>query len=214
MVNIVLKGNSLFMPRLVFRYGTMGSAKTAHLLMMAYNLESKGKCVCVVKPRLDTRFGQNTVVSRVGISRDVDLLITDDTLDALQTHRTSAAIFVDEAQFLNAHQVEALRALAQNVDVFCYGLRIDYRGFLFEGSRRLCELADNLEEIDTTCSWCHDKAMISAKYTMSREGAEERVRVIKDGSDAPDLGAEDKYTALCWACWQNGSAVQNGGANK
>lgn len=189
------------MPRLVFRYGTMGSAKTAHLLMNAYNLESKGKNVCVTKPAIDTRFGELTVESRVGIKRDVDVLLTGANLDVLQQYTTSYAIFVDEAQFLSAEQVDALRALTSEVDVFCYGLRTDYRGVLFDGSRRLCELADELEEIETTCSWCHNKALFSAKYSLTHENGEERIRIVREGSDAPDLGAEDKYTALCWSCW-------------
>ncbi len=191
------------MPKLYFRYGSMNSAKTANMLMMAFNYESKRQQVVLVKPRLDNRFGEAAlVVSRVGLSRDADLLVGTET--DLLLAITSAfdvtslgCVLVDEAQFLKPAHVEQLRHLASSVNVFCYGLSTDYRGYLFPGSKRLFELADTIEETKTSCTQCPAKATINAKFSVVN-GVRE---VVKEGSTEPDLGSEDKYAALCWQCW-------------
>lgn len=194
------------MPKLVFRYGTMNSAKTANLLMMAYNYESKRSSVCVVKPKLDVRFGDDWVASRIGLRRHADVLVEPDTcvesaiVSFQKEHDIAqlAAVLVDECQFLSKAHVEALRRVALTVNVFCFGLRTDYRSYLFEGSRRLMELADTIEEVKTTCTSCMHKAVITAKFEISNSGEQ---RLIVDGSAEVDLGAEEKYTSLCFRCW-------------
>ena len=193
------------MPSLVFRYGTMNSAKTANLLMMAFNYESKQTRVCIVKPRLDTRFGTCMVSSRVGLERRADVLLHADTCVEAEVrafresdNRPLAAILVDECQFLSAAHVDALRRLTQFVNVFCFGLRTDYRSCLFEGSRRLMEIADTIEEVKTTCTACQRKAVITAKFEVDNAG---RHHYLAGGSDQVDLGAEEKYTSLCFWCW-------------
>lgn len=204
---------SAIMPKLVFRYGTMNSAKTANLLMMAYNYESKRSHVCVVKPQIDDRFGSNFVTSRVGLQRQADVVLTDDMCveSAIQRFQDEngmghlAAVLVDECQFLRASHVEALRRVALHVNVFCFGLRTDYRSFLFEGSRRLMELADTIEEVKTTCTSCMHKAVITAKFELNNAGQQ---RFLVDGSAQVDLGAEEKYTSLCFKCWHEKTSAR------
>lgn len=194
------------MPSLVFRYGTMNSAKTANLLMMAFNYESKQSRVCVIKPWLDTRFGTCMVTSRVGMERRADVVLGEKScveaevraFQAADKDRPLAAVLVDECQFLSAAHVDALRRLTQFVNVFCFGLRTDYTSSLFEGSRRLMEIADTIEEVKTTCTACQKKAVITAKFEIDNAG---RHRYVRGGSAQLDLGAEEKYTSLCFWCW-------------
>lgn len=192
------------MPKLYFRYGTMNSAKTANLLMMVHNYESKRSRVCVIKPSVDVRFGNEFVASRAGMQRKADILLEPDTcVEAAfrafeQDGPVVHAVLVDECQFLTSQHVEALRLIALRINVFCFGLRTDYRSVLFEGSKRLLELADCIDEVKTTCAHCVHKAVITAKFQIDENQV---VHFIVQGSDQPDLGAEDKYTSLCYACW-------------
>ena len=129
------------MPKLNFRYGVMNSAKTAELLMMVHNMESKGKAVVVIKPGVDTR--NACIQSRLGMTRVPDIVALEDSdvhaivMLMMAVSPNVSAVFVDEAQFLTAAHVEQLRELSIEVNVFCYGLRTDYRGVLFAGSKRL-----------------------------------------------------------------------------
>lgn len=173
--------------------------------MMVHNYESKRSRVCVMKPRIDVRFGSEFVASRIGIQRKADILLESTT--CMQTAFTEFeqqgqpvhAVLVDECQFLTAEHVEALRHIALRINVFCFGLRTDYRSFLFEGSKRLMELADCVEEVKTTCTLCTHKAVITAKFQLDEHGVQ---HFLVEGSDQPDLGAEEKYTSLCYACWR------------
>ena len=106
-------------------------------------------------------------------------------------------MLVDEAQFLSEKNVEALRALTKQIPVICYGLRTDYRSRLFTGSKRLLELADVIEEIKTICVKCDRKAIINSKFYTDNVN---RI-IVRDGSEEPDLGAEEKYQPMCWKCW-------------
>lgn len=192
------------MPKLYFRYGTMNSAKTANLLMMVHNYESKRSRVCVIKPSLDVRFGNEYVTSRVGMKRKADIVLEPTTCVATAFTAFEGqgpavhAVLVDECQFLTSQHIEALRLVALRINVFCFGLRTDYRSFLFDGSKRLLELADCIEEVKTTCTSCVHKAVITAKFQIDENMMQ---HFVVDGSDQPDLGAEDKYTSLCYACW-------------
>jgi thymidine kinase len=163
------------MAKLYFRYGTVGSAKTLNLLAVAHNYQQQGKIVVLIKPKLDTRFGANAIKSRAGLEKDAHLLVTDDTVLDRSDFRDVACVLVDEAQFLSAAFVDQLRAitLELNVPVICYGLRTDFRTQLFEGARRLLEVADAVEEVKTTCYFCNRKAVF----------------------------VEDKYLPVCAACY-------------
>lgn len=209
------------MPQLHYRYGTMNSAKTASLLMMAYTYESKPNHhnrVCVMKPHIDTRFGSEFVASRMGLRRKADVVLDSTTcaeaafkqFEAADSSAPVAVVLVDECQFLTVEHVEAFRRIALRVNVFCFGLRTDYRGYLFPGSRRLMELADTIEEVKTTCTMCAHKAIITAKFFVNAVGKHE---FIVNGSDQPDLGAEDKYTALCFSCWHQATTAGDRDAN-
>lgn len=185
--------------KLYFRYGCMGSSKTSNLLMVAHNYQSQLKKVCLLKPSIDTRYNSSKIVSRIeGIEKDVDILINDDT-DLLSEIDTTNlyCILVDEAQFLLDKHIEQLRALTKLVPVICYGLRTDFTGHLFTGSKRLLELADTIEEIKTICTVCNRKAIINAKYHINNNTK----NIIKNGDCIIDIGDEDKYIPLCWICW-------------
>ena len=178
------------MAKLYFRYGTVGSAKTLNLLAVAHNYERQGKPVVVMKPAVDTRFGTSKVASRAGLDREADLLLEADTEVPPGLLDSCNCILVDEAQFLSAFVIDQLWEItnSRNIPVICYGLRTDFRTHLFEGSRRLLELADSIEEIKTTCADCNRKAVFNLK---SVDG--------KPTLDGPSrtLGCEELYLPVC-----------------
>ena len=192
------------MHKLTFRYGTMNSSKTAQLLMVAHNYISQNKKVCLVKPMVDTRFSNDCIVSRAVQKKKVDLLL-DKSCDSLKflSGKKYKAILVDEAQFLSKENVDALREITEEYPVVCYGLRTDYMGNFFEGSRRLMEISDSIEEIKTVCVDCDKKATINAKFYIENQ----RKIIIKTGESSIDLGAEEKYQPMCWRCWSKAKSL-------
>lgn len=184
------------MAKLYFRYGTVGSAKTMNLLAVAHNYRNQNKEVLLIKPKLDTRFGDQVIQSRSGLMMDADLLVQDDTVLDVKMIESYNCLLVDEAQFLSEELIDQLRDISSNynVPVICYGLRTDFCTNLFAGSKRLLELADAIEEIKTTCAFCNKKAIFNLKLSNG-------VPTI----DGPivDLGAEEKYLPACSQCYQN-----------
>ena len=192
------------MPKLYFRYGTMGSSKTANLLMVAHNYEQQGKEIIIIKPSIDTRDGIKNVSSRTGLHREADIILDKKTnllveVTEITEKKNINCILVDEAQFLTKLNVEELRFLTNKIPVICYGLRTDYLTNTFEGSLRLLELADRIEEIKTTCFYCNDKAIINAKYCTGINN--KSVFIVKKGSSAPEIGCDEMYLSMCWHCW-------------
>lgn len=180
------------MAKLYFRYGAMGSSKTANALMVKYNYEERGQRVLIAKPATDTRNGTHTVYSRCGLESECVLFheITEDMLSGI------GCLIVDEAQFLTKAQVEFLVHIVDDlgVPVVCYGLRADFRGDLFEGSMWLLAWADTIEEVKTIC-WCGKKAIWNARFDENG--------IIKEGEQVV-LGANEKYTSLCRKHWREG----------
>ncbi len=179
------------MAKLYFRYGTVSSAKTLNLLAVAHNYERQGKSAKVLKPVFDTRFGAKDVTSRAGLQREAHLLIREDTFIDPADFEGCHCVLVDEAQFLSARHIDQLRDLTRvaSVPVICYGLRTDFRSKLFEGSRRLFEIADAIEEVKTTCAFCNRKAVLNLK---SLDG-EPTV-----AGPSKQLGAEELYLPVCY----------------
>ncbi len=178
------------MAKLYFRYGAVSSAKTMNLLAAAHSYQAQERKVLLVKPALDTRFGTERIQSRSGLNKKADFLVGDRQTIPRSMLKTVDCILVDEVQFLQAEFIEHLRLLSieEDIPIICYGLRTDFRGFLFEGSKRLLELADAIEEIKTQCAFCNRKAIFNMK--------------LKDGVptvDGPviDLGTEEKYLPTC-----------------
>jgi thymidine kinase len=193
------------MPTLSFKYGTMNSSKTANLLMKAYNYLSKDKKVFLIKPEIDVRYNQDSINSRAVKSMKADLMLSADEEDIQKyVEEGTICILVDEAQFLSVKNVESLRKISKTIDVICYGLRTDYKSNLFEGSKRLFELADKIEEIKTICVSCNKNAIINSKFITKDQ---EKI-IIKSGSDKPDLGAEEKYQPMCWDCWDKSEPIK------
>ena len=189
------------MPKLYFRYGSMNSSKTANLLMVAHNYEMQNKKVIIVKPKIDDRFGENIVKSRCGIQKPATI-IADKNFNFLENElyikyknsEFSIDIYlIDEVNFLTESQIDQLRIISIDIPVIAYGLRTDYKTKLFPASKRLMEIADSIEEIKTICNFCTKKAIINMKHLNGKK--------IKDGSDEPELGSEEKYLAVCWKCW-------------
>ena len=178
------------MAKLYFRYGTVSSAKTLALLACAHTYEVQGNKVVVIKPDFDVRFGKTTVASRAGLSREADILVKADTVLPAEAFNDCQCVLVDEAQFMSTFMIDQLREVAttRGVPVICYGLRNDFRSELFEGSKRLFELADSLEEIKTTCAFCNKKAVFNLK---SVDGMP-----TISGAQVT-LGAEEMYLPVC-----------------
>lgn len=183
------------MAKLYFRYGTVGSAKTLNLLAVAHNYQQQNKRIALFKPSLDVRFGQDLIRSRSGLEKQADLLLKSESVIPAHVAEGCQCILVDEAQFLSAFVIEQLRRIATdlNVPVICYGLRTDFRGKLFEGSKRLLELSDSVEEVKTTCAFCNRKAMFNLKL----QGGLPTL-----GGPNIDLGAEEKYLPACSTCYK------------
>ncbi len=182
------------MPKLYFRHGTVGSAKTLNLLAVAHNYRQQGKQVRLLKPALDTRFGQERITSRAGLSQKADLLLEQDTKLDPQDFSGVHCILVDEAQFLSEQLIEQLRDLTRSirVPVICYGLRTDFKSCLFPASRRLMELADSIEEIKVTCAFCNHKGVLNLKQV---DGVP-----VREGQSV-ELGAEELYQPACYSCY-------------
>jgi thymidine kinase len=183
-----------YVAKLYFRYGTVGSAKTLNLLAVAHSYEQQNKRVLVIKPALDNRFGEATVKSRAGLSRDADLLVNPNSTLSPDICRDIHCILVDEAQFLSSAVIEQLRRFSVELDipVICYGLRQDFRTKLFEGAQRLFELADEISEIKTTCYFCNRRALFNLKL---RDG-----QPTLEGPSI-ELGAEERYLPACAGCY-------------
>lgn len=181
------------MAKLYFRYGAMGSSKTANALMVKFNYEDRGKRALLLKPSVDTRDGERVVRSRTGL--EAECVLTSE-LDSINIYDYDAVI-VDEAQFLTEDEVLRLVHIVDSIGipVMCYGLRADFKGDLFTGSHALLRFADSIEEIKTVC-WCGKKAISNARLN-------DHGRVIKDGEQIV-LGGNDRYIALCRKHWMTG----------
>jgi thymidine kinase len=179
------------MAKLYFRFGAMSSAKTLNLLATAHSYESQGKSVLVMKPKMDTRFGEATVQSRAGLDRAADVLLTKDSTFSEESVAGTSCILVDESQFLHPTVIERLRdvSTSMSIPVICYGLRTDFRARLFPGAKRLMELADSIEEVKTTCAFCNRKAIMNLK---SVNGV-----ATMDGPTVC-LGCEEMYVPACY----------------
>lgn len=188
--------------KLYFRYGTMGSAKTALLLTTAYNFEERHMHYMCLKPVVDTRESKNVIRSRIGIERECGWIYRDTDLYDLAVKlfaRDGKLIdwfLIDEAQFLTAEQVDQLSRVVDEFgsNVVCYGLRTDFQTHLFEGSRRLFEIADTIDEIKSTCN-CGHKTIVNAR--IDGDG-----RFVEEGAQV-EIGGDDRYVAVCRKCWRN-----------
>ena len=184
------------MAQLYFKYGAMGSSKTANALMTRFNYEERGQQTLLVKPRLDTRDGDHMVASRIGLKYPCIYFDELQKLTIMELQQ-NACIIVDEAQFLTHDEVMYLVYIVDDLDipVICYGLRADFKGDLFPGSEALLVMADKLEEVKTIC-WCGKKAIFNARFDSTG-------KVVKEGAQVV-LGANDQYIGLCRKHWRAG----------
>lgn len=192
------------MAKLYFKYGAMGSSKTAQALITKFNYEERGMKVWLIKPALDTRDGKSTIKSRIGLSAECDIVAEDADLYALYetAHGSADVIIADECQFFTAAHVDALRRLVdeRNIPVLCFGLRTDFLCHLFPGSKRLFEVADSIAEIKTICD-CGAKATVNARL-------DESGKIVTEGAQVL-LGGNDRYIAMCHKCWRAKIKKQN-----
>lgn len=182
--------------KLYFRYGAMGSSKTAQALITKFNYEERGMKVWLIKPALDTRDGESVLRSRIGLEAKADALNAEfDIFEAFSSNQKSDVIIADEAQFFTTEQIDQLRRIVDELDipVLCYGLRTDFLTHTFEGSKRLMEIADSISEIKTICE-CGKKAIVNARI-------DENGKIITSGGQIM-LGGNDSYIAMCHACWK------------
>ena len=187
------------MAKLYFKYGAMGSSKTAQALITKYNYEENDMKVWLIKPSADTRDGAATLRSRIGLEAKVEVIPPEvDIYARFLGSRVSRCdvIIVDECQFMTEKQIEQLRTIVdeQKIPVLCFGLRTDFLTRLFPGSRRLMELADVIEEIKTMCD-CGAKATVNARIS---DGY-----IVTEGAQVV-LGGNDSYIAMCHRCYING----------
>ena len=188
--------------KLYFRYGTMGSAKTAMLLTTAYNFEERNMDYLCMKPVIDTRESKSVIRSRIGIERHCEWIYADTDLYAFAKSkfkhdgRITDWFLIDEAQFLTTAQVDQLSRIVDDfgTNVVCYGLRTDFQSRLFEGSKRLFEIADTIDEIKSTCT-CGHKTIVNARIDANGE-------IITEGAQV-EIGGDDLYVAVCRKCWRN-----------
>lgn len=190
--------------KLYFRYGTMGSSKSARLIMDAFEYREREEEVIAFKPVTDVRSGSGLIESRTGMSLEcVDIGLEDNlfntVLNSIQNGHRIACIFVDESQFLTFTQVVQLRTIVDviGIPVMCYGLKSDFRGDLFEGSKALFEYANRFEEVKTICRVpdCKKKAMFNVRF---KNGKPVFVgRQVKIGDTATALEDEEYYVVKC-----------------
>lgn len=183
------------MAKLYFKYGAMGSSKSAQALITKFNYEELGMKVWLIKPSVDTRDGAEIIKSRIGLEQRAQIILPeDDITEKFEEHSDLDVIIADECQFLTPEQIDQLRWLVdeRGIPVLCFGLRTDFLTHLFPGSRRLFEVADSLTEIKTVCS-CGHKATVNARIANGR--------VVTEGAQV-FLGGNDSYVAMCHRCWK------------
>ena len=187
------------MAKLYFKYGAMGSSKTAQALITKYNYEENDLKVWLIKPSADTRDGAAILRSRIGLEAAVEVIAPEVDIYARflgGKARRSDVIIVDECQFLTEKQIDQLRTIVDehNIPVMCFGLRTDFQTRLFPGSRRLMEVADTIQEIKTICD-CGAKATVNARVN---DGY-----IVTEGAQVV-LGGNDSYIAMCHKCYVKG----------
>lgn len=186
------------MAKLLYKYATMNSGKTIDLLRTAYNYEENNGKVLIIKPKVDTK-GDNKITSRIGLEREVDYLVCydDELFDLFKGKLDNIdAILVDEAQFFSKKQIDDLSTITRvmKIDVICYGLRVNFRGELFEGSKKLFEVADSIDELVTLC-----KCKKPARFVGRKEDSEFKIdgpEILIDGSVK-----NVEYVPLCKDCY-------------
>ena len=188
------------MAKLYFKYGAMGSSKTAQALITKYNYEENDMSVWLIKPSADIRDGAGILRSRIGLQANCEIMTPDTDvhkLFSLTRKNKCDVVIVDECQFMTPEQIEQLRAIVDdyNVPVICFGLRTDFQTKLFPGSMRLMELADKIQEIKTICD-CGTKATVNARIDCDGHIVTEGAQVV--------LGGNDSYIAMCHRCYIRG----------
>ena len=184
------------MAKLYFKYGAMGSSKSAQALITQFNYEELGMSVWLIKPSVDTRDGADIIKSRIGLQRSAQIINHEQNIPGeyakLEKHDV---IIADEAQFFTPEQIDQLRGLVDDEDipVLCFGLRTDFLTHFFPGARRLMELADSITEIKTVCE-CGRKATVNARIDGTG-------RIVTEGAQV-FLGGNDSYIAMCHKCWK------------
>lgn len=194
--------------KLYYFYGTMNCGKSMILLAKAYNFQERDIPFLIIKSRIDTRDGKDTIHSRslgdrecVGVDPKDNVLKVVET-EMLQQQKNFKWVLVDEAQFLTEKQVDELTEIVDkhNINVMCYGLRTDFKTHLFPGSKRLFEVADTIEELKSTCS-CGAKNIYNARIDMYGE-------IVLEGKQV-EVGGEDKYMSMCRKCYKNKKIIKN-----
>lgn len=189
------------MHKLYFKYGVMGSSKSAQALMTKFNYEQKGFRVLLLKPSIDNRDDNGTVrmvSSRIGLKSEC--IVFNDSLNLYEFYKEEDkkkkidVLIIDEVQFCREEQIDQCQRIADCIPVLCYGLKTNFKGHLFEGSKRLLEIADSISEIKSICK-CGFKAIMNAKLV---NGV-----VVTDGNEI-DIGGDEKYEAMCYSCWVKG----------
>ena len=188
------------MAKLYFKYGAMGSSKTAQALITKYNYEENGLQVWLIKPSADTRDGAQILRSRIGLEAQVQAISPEqDVLELFRATRLGRCdvIIVDECQFMTTANIDQLREIVNEYDipVMCFGLRTDFQTRLFPGSLRLMEVADTIQEIKTICD-CGAKATVNAR--IDGQG-----HIVTQGAQVV-LGGNDSYIAMCHQCYIRG----------
>lgn len=184
------------MAKLYFKYGVMGSSKTAQALITKFNYEERGMRVWLIKPKTDDRDGDNLIRSRIGLSSPAYILpLSENVYDSfLKLSNQVDVVIVDECQFLSEEQIDQLAEIVifHDIPVLCFGLRTDFRTKMFPGSRRLLEIADSITEIKTICS-CGKKATVNVR--LDQNGI-----ILTEGEQVL-IGGNDKYTPMCYQCF-------------
>lgn len=184
------------MAKLYYKYGAMGSSKTANALITKFNYEERGMKVLLIKPAIDDRDGANIVRSRIGLSEKAIIIHSGTNIySVFEQNSDCHAVIADECQFFSKEQIDQLRMIVNDFDipVLCFGLRTDFRTNLFEGSKRLFEVADSISEIKTVCS-CGSKAIVNARIDANG-------KVLTAGGQIL-IGGNDSYVAMCHKCWK------------
>lgn len=190
------------MAKLYFKYGAMGSSKSAQALITKFNYEELNMKVWLIKPSTDTRDGKNIIKSRIGLKCEAEIIYPGmDITDMYNKKPAVDVIISDESQFFTPEQIDQLRFIVDNynIPVLCFGLRTDFLTHMFPGSRRLMELADSITEIKTVCR-CGSKATVNARIDPTGN-------IVTEGSQV-FLGDNDSYVAMCHRCWKKAIAEQ------